>query len=88
MSLPQLVAIHFGKQSGREVDKFRNVPYFTERTGAPILQDCLAYLDCRVVAAYPGGDHTIFVGQVEEAEIGENASPLLFFRGHYTTVRE
>ena len=60
----------------------------TAVTGAPIIEGCLGYLDCRVVAAYPGGDHTIFVGQVEEAEIGENASPLLFFRGHYTTVRE
>jgi hypothetical protein len=27
-------------------------------TGAPILTDCLAYVECRVVAAYPGGDHT------------------------------
>jgi flavin reductase (DIM6/NTAB) family NADH-FMN oxidoreductase RutF len=62
--------------------------YRTAVTGAPIIQGCLAYLDCRVVAAYPGGDHTIFVGQVEEAGIGEDMSPLIFFRGGYATVRE
>ena len=59
----------------------------TAATGAPIIEGCLAYLDCRIVAAYPGGDHTIFVGQVEEAEVTEDAPPLVFFRGRYTTVR-
>lgn len=62
--------------------------YRTAVTGAPIIERCLAYLDCRVVAAYPGGDHTIFIGQVQEAEISEHGLPLIFFRGRYTTVRE
>ncbi len=60
----QNVAIHFGKQSGREVDKFRKVPFFSEKTGAPILKDCLAYLDCRVIDEMDSGDHTIFLGEV------------------------
>jgi flavin reductase (DIM6/NTAB) family NADH-FMN oxidoreductase RutF len=60
----QSLAIHFGKQSGREVDKFRKVPFFTEKTGAPILKDCLAYLDCRVIKEMDSGDHTIFLGEV------------------------
>lgn len=60
----QKLAIHFGKQSGREVDKFLKVPYFTEKTGAPILKDCLAYLDCRVIDQMESGDHTIFLGEV------------------------
>ncbi len=60
----QKLAIHFGKQSGRDVEKFRKVPYFTEKTGAPILKDCLAYLDCRVINQMDSGDHTIFLGEV------------------------
>jgi len=60
----------------------------TAVTGAPIIEGCLAYLDCRIVAAYPGGDHTIFIGQVEEAEITDDSPPLIFFRGRYTTARE
>jgi flavin reductase (DIM6/NTAB) family NADH-FMN oxidoreductase RutF len=34
-------------------------------TGAPVLTDVLAFVDTRVVAEYPGGDHSIFLGQVE-----------------------
>ena len=52
-------------------------------TGAPILVDSLAYVDCRVTASYPGGDHTIFVGAVEDAAILRQGRPLLFFRGAY-----
>ena len=65
----QRLAIHFGKQSGREVDKFRKVQYFTERTGAPILKDCLAYLDCRVTDQMDSGDHTIFLGEVLSGKV-------------------
>jgi flavin reductase (DIM6/NTAB) family NADH-FMN oxidoreductase RutF len=52
-------------------------------TGAPILVDSLAYVDCRVTATYPGGDHTIFVGSVEDAAVLRVGRPLLFFRGAY-----
>jgi len=60
----QNLAIHFGKQSGRGVDKFLKVSYFMDQTGAPILKDCLAYLDCRVLEELGSGDHTIFLGEV------------------------
>ncbi len=52
-------------------------------TGAPVLADCLAYIDCRVVATYPGGDHTIFVGEVKDGGVLREDPPLLFFRGAY-----
>ena len=52
-------------------------------TGAPVLEDCLAYVDCRVVATYAGGDHTIFVGKVEDADVLREGQPLVFFRGGY-----
>jgi flavin reductase (DIM6/NTAB) family NADH-FMN oxidoreductase RutF len=57
-------------------------------TGAPILTDCLAYVECRVVAAYAGGDHTIFVGAVEDVGVLREGEPLLFFRGAYGLDRE
>ena len=65
----QNLAIHFGKQSGRDVDKFQKVPFFTDQTGAPILKDCLAYLDCRVCAELDSGDHTIFLGEVLSGKV-------------------
>ncbi|MBF6591695.1 MAG: flavin reductase family protein, partial [Ktedonobacterales bacterium] len=39
--------------------------------------------DCRVVAVYPGGDHSIFLGQVEALGASEQP-PLLYYRGTYT----
>src|SRR5690606_41792294 len=45
-------------------EKFRGVGYREAVTGAPVLEDALAWVDCRVWAEYPGGDHTIFVGEV------------------------
>jgi flavin reductase (DIM6/NTAB) family NADH-FMN oxidoreductase RutF len=65
----QVLAVHFGKQSGREVDKFHKVHYSTEKTGAPILKDCLAYLDCRVINQMDSGDHTIFLGEVLSGQV-------------------
>lgn len=77
------VARHFGKQSGRDVDKFASVPYRTGKTGSPILTDCLAYLDCRVVSATESGDHTLFIGEVQEADFVIRGEPLLFHRRDY-----
>jgi flavin reductase (DIM6/NTAB) family NADH-FMN oxidoreductase RutF len=78
----------FAGPTEEKAGRLETMGYRTAATGAPIIEGCLAYLDCRVVAAYPGGDHTIFVGQVEEAEIGEDVPPLLFFRGRYARVWE
>ena len=65
----QNLAIHFGKQSGRDVDKFQKVPFIFDQTGAPILKDCLAYLDSRVCAELDSGDHTIFLGEVLSGKV-------------------
>lgn len=51
-------------------------------TGAPVLDDSLGFIDCHIAAVYPGGDHSIFLGQVEALGAGEG-QPLLFFRGGY-----
>jgi flavin reductase (DIM6/NTAB) family NADH-FMN oxidoreductase RutF len=63
-------------------DKFRGVAYREERTGAPILDDALAWLDCRVHETLVGGDHTIFLGEVIAADAQEG-TPLLYYRGGY-----
>ncbi len=44
---------------------FCHASHYTVATGAPVLTDVLAFVDARVVAEYPGGDHVIFLGQVE-----------------------
>ncbi len=63
-------------------DKFAGVEFRDGRAGLPILEDVVASLECRVVHQYAGGDHTIFVGQVEGAAVN-GGPPLVYFCGSY-----
>lgn len=67
--------------------KFAGVSFHTGASGAPVLDDALAWVDCRVHAAYDGGDHTIFVGEVLGAGAREG-DPLLYHRGRYGRLAE
>ncbi len=73
---------------GAEAHWLRDVPHRTEGTGAPILRDALAWMDCRLWEAYPGGDHTIYVGEIQAAgTAGEGeGSPLLWYHRGYRTL--
>src|SRR5207245_533326 len=63
---------------------FEDAPYRTAITGAPILEGCLAWVDCRVWAAHEGGDHVIFVGQVEAAGVDlDDSEALVHFNRRY-----
>ena len=53
--------------------------------GTPVLHGALAYLECRLQSAQEAGDHTIFIGEVEEVVL-RDGEPLLFFRGKYRKV--
>jgi len=64
------------------------VAYRLGVTGAPILEGCLAYLDCVVAHRFPGGDHTIFIGEVVDGALIREAPPLVFFRGKYVRLLE
>ncbi|MBR9989978.1 MAG: flavin reductase family protein [Gemmatimonadetes bacterium] len=67
--------------------KFAGVPYNTEASGAPVLAEALAWLDCRVHAEYDGGDHTIFVGEVLAAG-ARDGEPLMYHRRGYHRLAE
>jgi flavin reductase (DIM6/NTAB) family NADH-FMN oxidoreductase RutF len=55
----------FATASRERFECFCHAGYHVAATGAPIIDDTLAFIDARVVAEYPGGDHVIFIGQVE-----------------------
>ncbi len=56
-------------------------------TGAPILVDALAYLDCTLVEIAAAGDHDMFIGKPLAGEAGEG-DPLIFFGGRYGELAE
>ena len=66
-------------------NKFVDVSYRIGANGAPILNGTIGYIECRVVSTYDGGDHTIYLGEIEQAE-ARDARPLLFFRGGYRAL--
>ncbi len=75
----------FAKKAGPEVGSLRGQRFRIGETGAPILEDCLAFLECRVVNVFDGGDHSIFLGRVVSEGVVDEMPPLLFYRGeHYT----
>jgi flavin reductase (DIM6/NTAB) family NADH-FMN oxidoreductase RutF len=68
-------------------ERFCGVTTHEVATGAPVFDHCVAFVDCRLVAIYPGGDHSIFLGQVEALGSADDA-PLLYYRGRYGRLEE
>ncbi len=78
------VAAHFGETSGEYRDKLQGIPYGLSPNGSPVLLDCLAYLDCRVLDTARAGDHTVFIGEVTAGEsYGSREYPLLYDPAEY-----
>lgn len=75
------IANFCGTHSGRDVDKVSALGIRTRPGKAvkvPILEDCLANIECRVAATYPAGDHVLFVGEVVGGSVTcPDAFPLL-----------
>lgn len=66
----------------RTLDKFDVIPFSAGLGGAPLLDGTAARFECRLSAAHEGGDHVIFLGEVERWERFER-EPLVFVRGRY-----
>ena len=70
------------KFATKGIEKFEGVGYRAGKNGCPVLEDAIAHMECRVTKAIDGGDHTIYLGEVDAGDAAEVA-PLLFFRGGY-----
>jgi flavin reductase (DIM6/NTAB) family NADH-FMN oxidoreductase RutF/DNA-binding FadR family transcriptional regulator len=63
-------------------DRFAGVPHHPGLTGAPVLDDVLGVVECRVEEDVTGGSHRVFLGRVVHAEAGAG-SPLAYYRGKF-----
>jgi flavin reductase (DIM6/NTAB) family NADH-FMN oxidoreductase RutF/DNA-binding GntR family transcriptional regulator len=72
-------ATAFARSGG---DKFGGVATTVGDTGVPLLDDALATLECRVVAAPVGGTHYVFLAEVERA-VARDGAPLTYFGGRF-----
>lgn len=67
------------------IDKFADVAMSLNIDGIPVLSDTLATLECRVKQVCDGGDHTIFIAEVESSSV-RDGDPLVYFRSDYHHV--
>lgn len=82
------LSMHFAdpfRPSGRA--QFESIAHHVEATGSPIIDGSIAFVDCRTWKVYDGGDHIIVVGEPVALGLGDEAHPLLFYRGAYRQIR-
>lgn len=64
-------------------EKFDGVGWRAAPSGAPIIDDVVAWIDCTIEDVHEAGDHFIVIGRVGELEVANPTLPLLFFQGGY-----
>jgi flavin reductase (DIM6/NTAB) family NADH-FMN oxidoreductase RutF len=67
-------------------DRFDGVPFRLGAAAAPLIEGCVAWLECRHHALHPAGDHMLFIGQVD-ACAHRNVAPLVWHGGRYQLSR-
>lgn len=71
--------------ASKDADRFEGLGYREGDTGAALINGVLAAIECRIIHIYPGGDHTIVVGEVIATHVSEGR-PLAYFRGGYVLL--
>jgi flavin reductase (DIM6/NTAB) family NADH-FMN oxidoreductase RutF len=71
--------------SGPDPNRFEGIGYTRGRHDVPLLLDTLAWLECEVTALHDGGDHTICIGRVLDADV-RSERPLLYYRSGYAQL--
>lgn len=69
--------------AARGVDKYAGVEWAAAPSGSPVIEGCIAWVDCEVESVTAVGDHDIVIGRVRALGHGTGATPMLFFRGGY-----
>ncbi len=67
-------------------DKFAGCQTDPGLGGVPLIRGCAAYLECRRIDSFPGGDHVVFLGEVERIERSGSQS-LVFGGGRYLVAQ-
>lgn len=67
-------------------NKFENVETTPGTLGVPLISGALGSIECKLTKTFDGGDHSIFVGEVEAVHLSDGF-PLVYFRGNYRTIK-
>lgn len=70
--------------SSREVvDKWADLQWRWTPSGAPVIEEAVAWIDCEVESLTSAGDHDLVIGRVRGVQVVNPVLPLLFFQGGY-----
>jgi flavin reductase (DIM6/NTAB) family NADH-FMN oxidoreductase RutF len=67
------------------IEKFEGVAVRQGNLGVPLLEGAVAHIECTLTSTYEGGDHTIYVGEIQSVAASGDR-PLLFFKGKYSRL--
>jgi flavin reductase (DIM6/NTAB) family NADH-FMN oxidoreductase RutF len=76
------VAQHFARSGIPPVALWNGVDVREGKWG-PLVENALAWLECRTISEHDAGDHTIFVGEVESTELGGTGPGLVYRDGSF-----
>lgn len=78
----------FGYKSGKDINKMEGMDLNYGETGVPIvMNESIAFLECRVIETYDVGTHLVFIGELVRAEVlEEGKEPLTYL--HYRQVKK
>ncbi len=72
----------------KDEDRFLAGTWTTAATGAPVLEEALAWLDCTIVGKVEAGSHTVYIGEVQAAGTPRpDAPPLVYWNRGYRRLR-
>lgn len=76
----------FGYRSGRDFDKFKGIPIKQGRTGCPIFEGAIGYIECAIIKdmTIDAGTHSIFVGDIVGGGVFKDEEPLTYEHYHAT----
>jgi 3-hydroxy-9,10-secoandrosta-1,3,5(10)-triene-9,17-dione monooxygenase reductase component len=77
------VALRFARP---QADKFAGLKV-THDHGPPLLERAIAHFVCDVHERLPGGDHSIFIGEVRHCRHVSGRRPLLYFASEFGEIR-
>jgi flavin reductase (DIM6/NTAB) family NADH-FMN oxidoreductase RutF len=82
----EAISEYFAKREhSSEAEQRLGIHFRPTPGGAPVIEGTLLQMGCNLIASHLAGDHTIFVGEVHDAEMHEG-EPLLYFRGEYRRI--
>jgi flavin reductase (DIM6/NTAB) family NADH-FMN oxidoreductase RutF len=70
------LAGHFGKKHRHAGDKLADIPHHPSASGLPVLDDALSYVVCKMTGEVDAGDSVVVVGEVIEATVLREGTPL------------